>query len=151
MARCGDYMIILFVIIIGATIIACLIVKLADLFMCYYTDDRCAKISFKSFKRFYEINQDRWELHGSYVKCIDKDRKYSYTRVSERFDFSFIDFIKYDLWRKSIRKSADNKRKMESTATMLELVKKDIAQFEDKANTQTDQAADNLKRIINNM
>ena len=148
-------MVLLF-IIDGAIILVvttiCLIVKLADLFMCYYTDDHCAKISFKSFKRFYEINPDRWELNGSYVKCLDRHPVYStYISASERFDFNFIDYIRYDNWRKSNRNKQMHKKKMESTARMLALVKQDVEQFESKANAQTNQATDNIRDIINNM
>ena len=80
------------------------------------------KIKFKEFKKFYELNPERWNCQTDYVMCkITTDYDY------EVFAFNFIDECKYRLWRRSLNKTNMNKEHVEATQRMLDAVKEDIA------------------------
>ena len=150
-------MILLFAILI-ITIIAgaiCLLVQLVD-YSIYETKNK-PKIKFDAFKKFYSINPDRWNLDTVSVVCKIKNEECNfyrglfYTYDSERFYFSFFDWLRYKRFRKTLEKNKLEKKHMESTARMINMVKKDIANMEDLAHQQQKQAMDNLNSILNNL
>lgn len=90
---------------------------------------KCARIKFKDFKKFYELNPDRWFLSDYYVECkIDK-------RNSEPFEFSFIDLFQYDMWSCSEECKKQDAKYAASTQRMLDAVKEDIAKAKEKEQT----------------
>ena len=81
-----------------------------------------AKLKFKRFKEFYQVNPKRWDIDDVYIRCyrLDDDKKFDY------FYFGLIDFVKYVMWRRKIQCSAKSKEDNAATARMLEAVKADI-------------------------
>lgn len=90
------------------------------------------KIKFKEFKKFYELNPDRWRCDTDHVYCqIGKDYD------CEVFMFSIIDECKYRLWRRNRDKINMNKTHAEATQRMLDAVKEDIAKAKEKETTHS--------------
>jgi hypothetical protein len=122
-----------------------------------YTDKNKPKIKFEAFKKFYAINPDRWNLDIGYVKCkIVNENKSAYrglfyTYDSEQFYFSFLDYFKYKRFCKQLEKDKLNKKHMEATAKMIGMVKKDIANMENLAEQQKQQAIENFDYILKNL
>ena len=116
--------------------------------------DRDATIKFKAFKQFYSINPDRWEPNEFYVTCIIKDRDknswLSWPRKQD-FYFGFIDYQKYKRFYRKIKQDKYDVIKMKATAEMLSVVKEDIANMENLAQQQKEQAVDNITSILNNL
>lgn len=115
-------------------------------------------IKFESFEKFYSINPDRWELKDPYVSCrIDNDRKHEpygglfYSYKLEKFRFSRFDYKKYKKFLKKLELNKLENKHMESTSKMLSMVKKDIANMEELAQQQKQQALDNFNNILNNL
>ena len=121
------------------------------------TDSRYPKIKFEAFKKFYSINPDRWTLYESFVECkIVNEEKSAYrglfyTYDSEAFYFSFFDYKRYKRFRKQLAKDKLNAEHMESTAKMIGMVKKDIANMEDLAEQQKKKAMENFDSILKNL
>ena len=113
-------------------------------------------IKFDAFRKFYSINPERWELEGDYVVCkIDIKRESIFYGIcaynTERFRFGFWDFQRYKIFRNQIEKDKMNSKHMESTAKMLGMVKKDIANMEDLAEQQKKKAMENFDSILKNL
>lgn len=90
------------------------------------------KIKFKDFKKFYELNPDRWRCETDHVYCqIGKDYD------CEVFMFSVIDECKYGLWRRNRDKINMNKAHAKATQRMLDAVKEDIAKAKEKETTHS--------------
>lgn len=88
------------------------------------------KIKFKEFKKFYELNPDRWRCDTDHVYCqIGKNYD------CEVFMFSIIDECKYRLWRRNRDKINMNKAHAEATQRMLDAVKEDITKAKEKETT----------------
>lgn len=101
------------------------------------------KIKFKSFKKFYEINPDRWDLCYGYVRC-NTGKMFIY----EDFHFGFIDFIKYKLWYKMLERNQNKRREAESISRMITAVKQDIANTECIAKQEVQDAQDIFLKVI---
>ena len=92
-------------------------------FMVWRCDKRqYNKIKFKDFKKFYELNPERWRCETSYVLCSIKNDFAKY----EMFAFKFIDECKYRLWRRRCNQISANKKRAAATQRMLDAVKEDI-------------------------
>lgn len=90
------------------------------------------KIKFKEFKKFYELNPDRWRCETDHVYCqICKEYD------CEVFMFSVIDECKYRLWRRNRDKINMNKTHAKATQRMLDAVKEDIAKAKEKEATHS--------------
>lgn len=90
------------------------------------------KIKFKEFKKFYELNPDRWRCETDHVYCqIGKEYD------CEVFMFSVIDECKYRLWRRNRDKINMNKTHAKATQRMLDAVKEDIAKAKKKETTHS--------------
>lgn len=151
-------MILLFVILFICLAVACFINVVSTLIdYDYELDKNCPKIEFKAFKKFYSINPDRWTLGQGYVICkIVNESKSSYrglfyTYDNERFYFTLPDYIKYKRFRKQLEKDKLNAKHMESTAKMIGMVKKDIANMEDLAEQHKKKAMENFDTILKNL
>lgn len=150
------------IVLICSTLVVVAVVGMIyilDLLITYWcgTDKACPKIKFKAFKKFYSINPDRWTLEYQSVVCqIVNEEKSAYrglfyTYDNERFYFTLFDYIRYKIFRKRLAKDKLNKEHMESTAKMLGMVKKDIANMENLAEQQKKKAMDNLNDILKNL
>lgn len=101
-----------------------------------------AKIKFKTFKHFYEINPDRWVLHEDCVLC-----KLEYM-VCEKLRFGFIDFLRYVLWRTAKNRNNVKKGQVESMSKVIAAVKEDIKNLEIFAEQQVNEGVDMINDIL---
>jgi hypothetical protein len=121
------------------------------------TNSEYPKIKFKAFKKFYSINPDRWTLQGHSVVCQIVNEQNSsyrglfYTYENEIFYFTFFGYLRYKRFCKQLAKDKLNAKHMESTAKMLGMVKKDIANMEDLAEQQKKKAMENFDSILKNL
>lgn len=149
----------LIILVLFIVLIVICIVGAIDVLIDYScrTDKSEPKIAFKAFKKFYSINPDRWTLDKASVICqIVNEEKSSYrglfyTYDKERFYFTFLDYLRYKRFRKQLAKDELNAKHMESTAKMLGMVKKDIANMEDLAEQQKKKAMENFETILKNI
>lgn len=107
------------------------------------------KIKFKTFKKFYLINHDRWKLYSTTVGCLDES-KYSYIHGHKYIElrFNYIDCIKYTIWKFILEHRKKNIKSTETMLRVVELVKKDIAKSEELAQKRQNEALDNLDKIL---
>lgn len=88
-------------------------------------DDKTPRISFKQFIHMYNICPDKWQC------WYDGTVRYDYTHSNLDLGFNnFIDFIKYQVWKRK-KEKADNKKYLDKM--MLELNKKwqkDITKYQ---------------------
>lgn len=135
--------VVIITIILGiAFLIACLIDWAT-------TVPSAPKIKYKSFKTFYNLNPDRWELHCGYVWCRTINKNGSYGK--EIFRFGFIDYIRYYFWMLGAEKRKNEMDNSEAIARMLASVKYDIEKTERQAKKHSNQAIDDLHQIVNNL
>lgn len=128
----------LLALIIFTIIISCF--ALIFMLICWFDSiDNTPKIKFSSFKKFYAINQYRWNLHDDGVSCrIDNP----FGTISTHF--GFIDFYRYKLWRRSLDKRDRCKEHAKDLAVIIANVKKDIANTERVAELKCKEAKDIL-------
>ena len=93
------------------------------------SDRGYANIDFESFRKFYNINPERWELHDDYVRCVTKF-KYDIAWDYEQFQFNFVDYQKYKKWLNNKKQHDKDVADMKSTAKMIAAVKQDIEKIE---------------------
>lgn len=104
------------------------------------------KIKFASFKKFYEINPNRWELRTGYVECkIDRDYYYNY----EKFRFGYLCYWKYCSWRKQQQKTLEQEKHNKSMQRMMDAVKIDIANSEAEAKKAQAKLMEELRKQCN--
>ena len=99
----------------------------------------CPKIKFSSFKKFYEINPDRWHLSDDYVACR-KDNSFGIISTN----FGFVDFYRYKLWRMNSDRRDRQKSRTKNLADIIACVKKDIEHTEQVAAQKYKEAKDIL-------
>lgn len=109
-------------LIISAVFAGILFATLILLFVDWMFDADGAKIKFKNFKEFYEVNPERWEIYDGHVAC----KRVKRSLYVDHFHFSFIDWIKYKIWRRGIERREKKQSDSKATARMLESVKADI-------------------------
>lgn len=108
------------------------------------------KLKFSSFKKFYALNPDRWDLNDDYVACkCYKDSSWTRT-TKDYFHFGIIDFYRYKLWNKRRDKEHEKKSQAQSVARMIAAVKQDIATAENTAQKQYETATDMIWKVCNN-
>lgn len=139
-------MIILFRILIafiGAVCIFAFILSLAT----WYEDTHfyLPKIKFASFKKFYEINPNRWALCSGHVECKIDDKYYN----PEKFRFSYIGYWKYQSWRKQQQNILKQEKHNESIKRMMDAVKQDIAASEAEAKNAQAKLMEELRKQCN--
>lgn len=112
------------------------------------------KIKYKSFRTFYSINPNRWELDDGCVWCRTINHnslnKYSHG-PKEIFRFGFIGYLRYCSWTKREEKRKHEIDNAKITSKMLSSVKQDIETIELRAKEQQLQAIDDLQQIVNNL
>lgn len=147
-------------IIVSCTV-AIIIVFIAVLFVFiwwmvswYCAKNTGPKIKFKSFKTFYELNPDRWDLYDDHIACKVIDHNGAYKGLfthKELFWFGPIDFLKYKSWMWHQERHENKLNNAEVTARMIASVKHDIETIERRANKYQNQAANDLQHILNNI
>ena len=114
--------------------------------MCWIEDGRgfsdYAKIKFKTFKRFYEINPERWNLYYGIVTCRLGDNTYT------RLKFGFVDYLRYLLWHAARNRYDTKKGQVESMAKVIAVVKEDIKNLEIFAEQQVNEGVDMINDIL---
>ena len=106
-----------------------------------------AKIKFESFKKFYDINPNRWELHDDHVNCLIETYYNSLLNKYERFQFDFVDYRKYVRWLKNKKERDKEMANMESTAKMIAAVRQDISKLEKTADRQIKKSVSILESL----
>lgn len=114
------------------------------------------KIKYKTFKTFYNINPERWNLSDNHVECKVNDETngrciFSYGNLYKSFRFSYFDYLKYFFWNKYNERCELKIEQAESTAAMLAAVQKDINSLEERAKHEKNAAIDDLQKILNNL
>lgn len=100
-------------------------------FECEYCSSKNhTRIKFDSFRKFYEIAPDTWDLEDY---CVYKNR------IDDGFGFGLIDLIRYKKFKKSIEykkdKKNNNKRDYNNLSKLTKLVQNDIDTLNDKTDT----------------
>lgn len=108
------------------------------------------KIKFSAFKKFYAINQNRWELYDGHVMC-KSDSKHGGTLVMDHFSFGVIDFYRYKLWCKRRDKMLENQVQAKSIERMVESVKRDIKSMELLSQQEINKAKTEITYIFDNI
>ena len=127
--------------------VAAFLVFLIYTLICWYdAKNGCrAKIKYKSFKKFYNLNPDRWILRDGWVDCFcDYSNSYS-------FYFSYFDWFKYEHFAESIEKHKEKQKANECTAKMLAAVKQDIERHDKVYAAKTQSSIDDMQHIINSL
>lgn len=120
---------------------------------CYAKSTR-PKIKFKSFKTFYELNPDRWDLYDDHIACKVIDHNGACKGLlthKELFRFGPIDFLKYKSWMWHQERHENKLNNAEVTARMIASIKYDIETIEQRANKYQNKAANDLQHILNNI
>ena len=99
---------------------------------------RAAKIKFRTFVSFYNLNPDRWNL-GECGADYRKDTNYccSYT---EEFRFSFIDTLKYKVFLIKANKQKARVKEAKALSNLIKHVQKDINKVEKQADNEREEA-----------
>ena len=106
----------------------------------YYEEKSGVKIKFKTFKHFYNVNPDRWDLYDGSIRCNGETKEYFY--------FGIIDYIKYKFWRRSLDKQQREQEDMKSVARMIGYVKADIKKMELLSQQELEQAKREIANIF---
>jgi hypothetical protein len=75
-------------------------------------------IKFEDLKKYYNKNPKPWILDNDSVCYLQKNGRYSYQMTTQRFSFSFIDYIKYMWWRLGVE---SDKAKKENEAILAQI------------------------------
>ena len=102
------------------------------------------KLKFSSFKKFYALNPNRWDLHDSWASCCGLEGGTIYIR------FGFIDFYRYKLWYIRREMNREKKTQAKSLASIVAAVKKDIENAELHAQFKYGQAAKIIMKVGEN-
>ena len=125
--------ILFFVIIVGLTLWS-LIKSFCEDVLDYYIPKTAPypRLKFNQFKKFYDINPDRWVLRDNYVMCWLRSGR------DEYFSFNFFDLcFYYRPFLRSLEKAKEKEKETKSYLNMIVAVKKDIADFEERSTKET--------------
>lgn len=131
-------LIIVLIFFLGIVLCVCVLISIIT----YFEEKNGAKLKFKAFKSFYNINPDRWDLRDGSVIC--KDSSY----IKYYFYFSLIDYIKYKFWRRNLDKREAERKHAESTARMIDAVKQDIKRMDLMSQSELEQAKKEITYIF---
>ena len=130
--------IIALIIFIGIIVVLSFCVFMIYLTIEYFTKKCGTKLKFKSFKRFYNINPNRWDLYDGFVVCKCNINSWHITK--ECFYFGIVDYIRYKFWRRNLDKRDKEKAHAQSTARMINSVREDIKKMELLGQQELEQA-----------
>ena len=71
--------------------------------------NKCIRIRFEEFIHFYAVVPDNFKLSRKYCRCSFAD---DYGRKEYYITFSFLDYIRYRIWYKSLAATEKRKREM---------------------------------------
>ena len=100
-------------------------------------------LKFKTFKKYYRINPDRYNLGENFVIVNSEDGVICYIR------FGYFDRIKYRLFVNRIANSARDRQTREYTIDLLEAVQSDIDRKRKEAKECMEKANKILKTLEN--
>lgn len=111
------------------------------------TDKNNPKIKFNTFKKFYEINPDRWKLSSdteyknNYVACYMTRHECSMLSTGYYgFRFGLIDYRRYTHWLNHMEKQKTDLKNMQLMADMIAVVKQDIEKLEHTSDQEIKQS-----------
>jgi hypothetical protein len=130
--------VIALIIFLGLVLLVCVLISTIT----YFEEKNGAKLKFKAFKSFYNINPDRWDLYDGSVKCKGT------INSKEYFHFGLIDYIKYKFWRRNLDKRKAERKHAESTARMIDAVKQDIKCMDLLSQSELEQAKKEITYIF---
>lgn len=131
-------LIIVLTIMLGIVLCACVLISTIT----YFEEKNGAKLKFKAFKSFYNINPDRWDLYDGSVKCKGTSNSKEY------FHFGLIDYIKYKFWRRNLGKRKVEEQHAESIARMIDAVKQDVKRMDLMSQSELEQAKKEITYIF---
>lgn len=100
-------------------------------------------LDFKSFKKFYALNPNRWQCDDTYVECrVD-------TCYYERFNFNILDFYQYRMWNRRRMNMKQQEKSNKSIQRMMDAVKIDIANSEAEAKKAQAKLMEELRKQCN--
>ena len=140
--------VIALIIFIGILVVLSFCVSMIYLIIEYFTEKCGAKLKFKSFKRFYNINPDRWDLDDASVACKCKCNTNSWNVTKEYFYFGIVDHIRYKFWKRNLDKRDKEKAHAQSTARMINSVREDIQKIELLGQQELEQAKKEITYIF---
>lgn len=111
------------------------------------SDDQYLK--FKTFISFYNINPYRWSFDAQYGNRV-YFKSYSHN-VSQTYKFNFIDYYRFENWKKQKKKKEKKQQELQNMSKMIEVIKYDLSQFEEENQCQIERATSNIKEIISRM
>ena len=79
-----------------------------------------AKIKFKKFKEFYDLNPNRWTLYEDWVFC------HTGTCHIDSFHFGLIDYYRYQIWLRTNKQAEERDDKKMAIERMLKAVEQDM-------------------------
>ena len=128
------------IIVICCVIIIVIIIKLIT----NYTNNGCnnlgPRIKFESFKLFYDINPDRWELRNNDAVYKPHNHRKIY------FHFNIVDYYKYKHFCKVKESCAIHQKYNKEISVTIESVQKDIQECEQQNETEIN---DSIKDLWN--
>lgn len=132
-------------VFLGIVIIVAIIISISEYYMAGYNDLGPA-IKFATFKTFYDINPERWELDSGDVtyKIPRKHMEDCTRRVYLHFDL--IGYYQYKYWLKNQSRGKRTREHDKELYMVIESVKKDIKEYEKRHKTEMDET---LKDIWN--
>lgn len=137
MSRDLSAFIVAFSIVLGLVMLFCILISTIT----YFEEKNGAKIKFKSFKHFYNVNPDRWDLYDGSVVCKGQTKEYFY--------FGLIDYIKYKFWRRWLDKRDKEREQAKSISRMIGYVREDIKKMELLSQQELEQAKKEITYIFN--
>ena len=110
------------------------------------------KIKFNDFINLYVINPDRWELFKRYVDFVKPVDGY-YTRWKETimFQFSIIDYYRYQYWRRNLEKQKQKQKECKQLQEVISILKSDLAKFEEQNAKRMNKEAEDILNTAKNI
>lgn len=136
-------MVIFLTVVFGSLVLAYLFAKWIE--WDAHVNSYSAKISFDSFKKFYEINPNRWITGYGTVTCRTAKETWE---ENDTFCFDFFDYYKYRKWIKQKEKNKKSTRNAEAIKRMMDVVREDIADQEAASKKMSNNAIDEVINII---
>lgn len=96
------------------------------------------KLSYKSFKSFYNMNPDAWKLKPWMPMYV------MYTGETLIVKFNVIDTVKYNFFNISQEFNKKDRASRQAYAKLINSVKHDIANYENKSKTELDKMIEEI-------
>ena len=119
--------------------------EIFDFFYAYEVDDRWMKMSFRQFKKFYEIAPKKFKFDDIYSTVFNRLYFYGeggYTQIR----FGFFSFVAFFYWHCFRNNNKYNEGNIEATQDFISTMQKEVDKLNAKATTEIRKAKD-----INNL